>query len=341
MNLSKRKLDHIRICLNEDVLFKNKTTGFEQYDFIHCALPEMDLKDVDTEISFLGKTLSFPFMINAMTGGFKDAFQINECFAQACKIEKIGLEVGSQRQIFENDKYINTYKIVRKTAPDAVIIGNIGAAQTAECYDFDNIKKLIDVIEADSMAVHLNPLQEVLQPEGDVNFSGVLNGIEKLVNSLSVPVIVKETGCGISSQIVEQLVNVGVEYIDVAGAGGTSWAKVESFRNKQDFTDAFEDWGIPTAECLEMAGSVKGALIIASGGVKGGITIAKALALGAECCASALPLLKIQDSSGLKGLVDLIVKWRKELKIAMFLTGSRSVRDLKRPGLLVKKGKLN
>jgi len=337
MSIASRKSEHINICLNEEVQFKTKTTGFEEYDFIHCALPEMTLEDVDTEIELFEKKLSFPFFIGAITGGWKGAEKINESLAQVCDSENIGIEVGSQRSIIDNEKYINSYKVVRETAPHSLIIGNIGAFQVVQYKNLDIFKRLIDVIQADALTVHLNPLQEILQAEEEFNFKGVLAGIEQLVRSLEVPVIIKEVGCGISTQVARQLADAGITYINIAGAGGTSWAGVESFRNKGDLAKKFWDWGIPTAKSIIMVKKVKGIKIIASGGLNDGIDMAKALALGSDCCSSALPVLKILDRKGQEGLVNCIRKWKEELILTMFLTGCSSIKEIKSKEVLMKR----
>ena len=338
MKISKRKSEHVRIALNRDVRFKTKTSGFEQYDFIHCALPEMNFNDVSTETEFLDKSLSFPFMISAITGGYSGAMEINRKLAEACREERIALGIGSMRQAVENDRHLESFRIVRKTAPNGVIIANIGATQVAEMKTISSFQRMVDLIAADAMAVHLNPLQEVLQPEGDGRFLGVLRGIERLVKKLGVPIIVKEIGCGISEDVARKLAGVGVKYLDIAGAGGTSWAGIESYRTaNKTLAETFWDWGIPTAQSLEMVRRVKTIRIIASGGIADGITMAKALALGADVCGAALPLLKILIENPLDGLHSLLTLWREELKMAMFLTGSRQIRDLRRKEILTRK----
>jgi len=339
MSIASRKSEHINICLNEEVQFKTKTTGFEEYDFIHCALPEMSLEDVDTEIELFGKKLSFPFFIGAVTGGWQGAEKINKSLALASKNEDIGLEVGSQRSIIEDNTYIDSYKIVRKTAPHSLIIGNIGAFQIVKYQNLDIFKRLVDVIQADALTVHLNPLQEILQTDEENNFKGVLAGVERLVRSLEVPVIIKEVGCGISTQVARQLADAGVQYINIAGAGGTSWAGVESFRNRSNLAEKFWDWGIPTAKSIIMVKKVKGIKIIASGGLIDGIDMAKALALGSECCSSALPVLKILDQEGQEGLVNSIRQWKEELTLAMLLTGSSNINEIKSKKVLMNNSK--
>lgn len=338
MSTSKRKKEHIEIALNHDIQFRNKTSGFEAYDFVHCALPEMALHEVDTQTTFLGKTLSFPLMITAMTGGFQGAEKINQILAEVCEKEKIALGVGSQRQMTENADHLETYRIVRKYASTIPILGNIGASEIIKMKDFSQIQRLVDLIQADAMAIHLNPLQEILQQEGNRDFRGVLHAIKKLIKQLRVPVIVKEIGCGISQAVAKQLVDVGVSYIDVAGAGGTSWTGIEFHRKaKKELAQAFWDWGIPTAKSIEMVKQVKGARIIASGGIRNGIDMAKAIALGAELCGAAFPMLKaIGIKPKAEPLYRLIQEWKEEFRMVLFLTGSRSVDQLHRKGILIK-----
>jgi len=338
MSTSKRKKEHIEIALNHNVQFRTKTSEFEKYDFVHCALPEMAFHEVDTKTTFLGKTISFPLMITAMTGGFPGAEKINQILGEVCEKEKIALGVGSQRQMIENAKHLETYRVVQKHSHAIPILGNIGASEIIKMKDFSPIQKLVDLIQADAMAVHLNPLQEILQQEGNRDFRGVLNAIKKLVKELSVPVIVKEIGCGISQSVAKQLVDVGVTYIDVAGAGGTSWTAIEFHRRaNKELAQAFWDWGIPTAKSIEMVKQVKGARIIASGGIRNGIDMAKAIALGAELCGAALPMLKaIGIKPKAEPLYRLIQKWREEFRMVLFLTGSDSVAKLHRKGILIK-----
>lgn len=337
MQVSKRKFEHIQIALEQDVHFKNKTPGFEAYQFIHCALPEMNFGDVCTETEFLGKKLTFPLMITAITGGYPEAVEINRQLAVACQEKGIAMGVGSQRQILEDDSYLDSYGIVRKTAPDCVIIGNIGAEQVAEIKDLSVYQRMIDLIEADAMAVHLNPLQELLQPEGRAKFKGVLAGIERLVEGVKVPIIVKEIGCGISETVAKALVDIGIVYIDVAGAGGTSWAGIESFRETENHMALkFWDWGIPTAKSLEMVSRIPGVRMIASGGIDNGIVMAKALALGAELCGGAMVFLRVLRDKKVECLISLLRLWQKELQVTMFLTGSRKIRDLRGKGVIEK-----
>lgn len=337
MTTSRRKHEHIKIALEEQIQHKNKTTGFENWDFIHNALPDLNWENIRTDDSFLGKRLSFPFMITAITGGFDGAQKINAALAEACQSEKIALGIGSQRQLLENQNHLDSFRIVRKNAPDIPIVGNIGASEIVNYQDATPFRGLIEEIEADALAVHLNVLQERLQPEGNKQFSGVLKAIERLVNDLDVPVIAKEIGCGISYETAKQLKNAGVHAIDIAGAGGTSWAAIESFRMENTrLAETFWDWGIPTARSLEMVAKIQDLTIIASGGLENGITLAKAIALGADLGGAALPFLKTLESSGTEGLINEICLWREELKTVMLLTGSASIEAFKKGQLIYK-----
>ena len=227
---SSRKQQHINITLTKDVSFRKKTSGFDRWDFLHNALPELNLSDVDVSTTFLGKKIELPFIVSSMTGGYKEAEKINSQLAEVCEQKRIALGVGSQRQALEDTRYHYSFSVVREIAPDIPIFGNIGAAEAAKLKDATPILRMIELIQANGFAIHLNPLQELLQPEGDTNFRGVLAGIEMLAKSLPVPIIVKEIGAGVSASVAQRLINVGVKIIDVAGAGGTSWAGVEILR---------------------------------------------------------------------------------------------------------------
>jgi isopentenyl-diphosphate Delta-isomerase len=334
MTISRRKREHVDIARTADVGFRSKTSGFEAYDFVHCALPEMSFDEADPSAEFLGRRLSFPFMVSAMTGGFGGAAAINRRLAEVCQAERIALGVGSQRQAFENDRHLETFRVVRLAAPDIPVVGNIGASEIARLHDFSAIERMVDLVRADAMAVHLNPLQELLQPEGNRDFTGVLDAIGRLAAALSVPLIVKEVGCGLSAETARRLAGAGVVWIDVAGAGGTSWAGIESHRGAvRRLAGAFWDWGIPTAESIGMVRGVEGVRVIASGGLRGGLDAAKAVALGADLCGAAMPVLRALDR-GPAGLVRLISEWREQFRAVLYCTGSRTCADLRRPGVL-------
>jgi isopentenyl-diphosphate delta-isomerase len=340
---SSRKQQHVTITLNEDVSFRTKTTGFERWDLVHNALPELNLSDIDLCTSFLGKNVALPFIVSSMTGGYKEAERINRQLAEVCAHKKIALGVGSQRQALEDARYHRSFSIVREVAPDIPIFGNIGAAEVVKLKNASQILQMIDLIRADGFAVHLNPLQELLQPEGDTNFRGVLLGIEMLVKSLPIPVMVKEIGAGISAQVAQRLIDIGVKIIDVAGAGGTSWAGVEIVRGDHEKgkkgrettnLEIFWDWGIPTVDALRAVSVLKSespwVKVIASGGISNGMDIAKSLALGADYTAAARPILIALAHGGIKSVLRLIEEWEWELKSVMFLTGSRSIAELQK-----------
>ena len=349
---SSRKQQHINISLTKDVSFRAKSSGFDRWDFLHNALPEINFSDVDPSTVFLGKKIALPFIISGMTGGYAKAERINQQFAEVCAQKNIALGVGSQRQASENVRYHRSFSVVRETAPNIPIFGNIGAAEVAKLRDVSPIMRLIDLIQADGFAVHLNPLQELLQLEGDTNFRGVLNGIELLVKSLSVPIIVKEIGAGISVNVARRLIDAGVKIIDIAGAGGTSWAGVEIVRRrngevkkayrygtrnkevKSSNAEMFWDWGIPTVDTLKSVCCLKSKSpslkIIASGGISSGIDCAKSIAFGADFAASAMSMLQALASGGIESVLRLIDQWEWELKGAMFLTGSHSIAELQK-----------
>ncbi|MBN2092411.1 type 2 isopentenyl-diphosphate Delta-isomerase [candidate division KSB1 bacterium] len=324
-----RKEEHVTICLNKDVNFREKTAGFEKIQLAHSALPEINFQAIDTTVQFLGKTLSFPLMISGMTGGFQGARQFNHQLAEVCQARRIALGLGSIRQAIKNPDFLDSYQIMARVAPDIPIIGNIGAAQVIAENQRNEILRLVDKIKMDALAVHLNPLQEILQPEGDHNFEGVLPGIEKLISLLPIPVMVKETGAGISGAVARRLHQVGVNIIDVSGAGGTSWAAVEYYRSSEpEIAASFWDWGIPTVDCLFELKSLDGVQKIASGGVRNGLDIAKACVLNATLAGAAQPFLKELIFKGPEYLDSLILSWQKEFQIVMFLTGCKKTSAL-------------
>ncbi len=331
---SSRKRQHIDITLKKDVSFRSKTAGFEKWEFIHNALPEINRSEINTSSSFLGKKISIPLIISSMTGGYSDAEKINRLLAEVCAQKKIGLGVGSQRQALESNKHHRSFSIVREIAPDIPIFGNIGAVEAAKLKDVSPVLRLIDLIEADGFAIHLNPLQELLQREGEPKFRGVLSAIEMFAKSISIPIIVKEIGSGISAEVAKKLIDVGVQIIDVAGAGGTSWAGVEIIRRgeknkkKNNFSE-FWDWGIPTVEALRDVCALKNKStelkVISSGGITNGVEMAKSIAFGADYVATARLILIALINGGLKTALELVNEWENELKNAMFLTGSSSI----------------
>lgn len=334
-----RKQQHIALTLNKNVSFKSKTTELDRFEFVHNALPELNLSEISTSTFFLGKKLAAPLMVSCMTGGYKDALTINRQLAQVCEEHAIAMGVGSQRQALEDTQYHRTFSIVRDVATSIPVVGNIGATEVATMTSADSIRKLVDLIRADAFTVHLNPLQEFLQPEGNTTFRGVLKGIELLVQQLPVPIIVKEIGAGISANVAKRLLDVGVKYIDVAGAGGTSWAGVETLRRKdKTVAGKFWDWGIPTSVALLEVAALKSPTteftLVGSGGISSGLDMAKCIALGADLAASARPMLKALQSKGKAGLRSLIQQWIEEIRGIMFLTGSKTIADLQKAQLV-------
>jgi isopentenyl-diphosphate delta-isomerase len=315
-----RKKDHVELVIKKGAQY-SKTSGFERVDFIHNALPEISLSSVDLSTKFLGKTLNYPILITGMTGGYSDAEGINHGLAAAAEKYGLAFGVGSQRAMIEKPELAKTY-IVRDVAPNIPLLANLGAFQLKK-YPFDKVESLVSSIEADALAVHLNPLQEVVQPEGDTDFSGVLAAIAKTCEKLSVPVIVKETGAGTSQDVALKLRDAGVKYVDVSGAGGTSWSKVEYLR--RGTIPGFEDWGIPTVDALVQC---RGVLpLIASGGIRDGIDGAKAIALGADLCGAAYPFIKALREKSLESYIET---FQKQMRVCAYLTGSGDLGQLKK-----------
>ena len=327
--IADRKLEHLLICENYDVEFKNKTTGFEDIELIHNALPEINKNTIDLSTTAFGKKLDLPLFITAITGGHKQAKPINKKLAIAAQEKNVGLGVGSQRAAVEHPELADTYNVVRENAPDCLLIGNIGAPQ------LNLAKDAVDILDADILAVHLNPLQESIQPEGDLDARGYLKSIAEIVELVDIPVMAKETGCGISGECAVQLVDAGVSYIDVEGAGGTSWAAVETYRSEEKYYgETFWDWGIPTAiSTVEVVSSVN-VPVISSGGIRSGLEAAKAIALGADAVGMALPFLKHGTTS--EHIIDYINRFEESLRIAMFLVGASNIEELKNSSLIIK-----
>jgi len=332
----KRKADHIRICLEQKAQAKKATAGFEDIQLVHRALPEVDREKIGLSTSFLGKKLSAPLIVGAMTGGTGEATKINSSIAQAVENLHLGMGVGSQRAAIEDRKLEDTYAIARKKAPTAFLIANIGGVQLAHGYGLKEAKRAVEMIDADALAIHMNALQEAVQPEGQTNFKGVLAKITEIAGELEKPVIVKETGCGISAEEAEALESAGVKAIDVGGVGGTSFAAVEYYRstNGKTMAEAFWDWGIPTAVSLiETAQTVK-IPVIASGGVRSGLDVAKSLALNASLTSVSQPVLE----AAVKGVTEtqeLLSRLIDELRNVMFLVGAKNVDALSKVPLVV------
>ncbi|MBS1537443.1 MAG: type 2 isopentenyl-diphosphate Delta-isomerase [Bacteroidetes bacterium] len=333
-----RKQQHVELCVNDDVTFRRKTNGFERYEFIHNALPECNFSDISTVTEFLEYRCSMPLLISCMTGGYPDAERINGDLAEICQTFNIPMGVGSQRQAIENSQYHRSFQIVREKAPSIPLLSNIGAPEVAKMKSSDDICRMIDLIKADAMVIHLNPLQELLQPEGSPNFTGVLSGIEQLVRWLEIPIFVKEVGAGISADVAKRLLSVGVKGIDVAGAGGTSWAGVEILRNtEQETLSHYWDWGIPTAECVSQIKPLKtenNFTLVSSGGIQSAMEIALSLALGADFCASARPMLKALFTGGQNELSAQLNQLQLDLKRIMFLVGAVQIKQLQQVDII-------
>jgi isopentenyl-diphosphate Delta-isomerase len=333
--IKQRKRDGIEIPLNNDVQAKTTSTYLEYVKLIHNALPELDYDEIDISTTFLKRKFSAPLIIDSMTGGAPEAARINGRLGELAEKYGFAMGLGSQRAGLESKELAETYSIARKNAPSAFLIANIGGAQLAKGLSIDNIKKIIDMIQADALVIHLNPLQELIQPEGELKYKGVFSKISEISGALDVPVIVKEVGAGISKEVAVKLEVSGVSAINVAGAGGTSWAGVEKLRAEASNNDLkihlgeiFWDWGIPTAASLiEVKKTVK-VPIIASGGLRNGIEMAKCIVLGASMCAMAYPfLLKAAESKEqLFNFADTVIA---ELKSTMFLIGAMNLSVLK------------
>jgi isopentenyl-diphosphate delta-isomerase len=332
---SSRKADHIRINLDENVR-SGLTSGLEHYRFIHQALPELNLEDVELNLRLFGRELRAPILISSMTGGTEQAGRINRVLAEAAQETGISMGLGSQRAAIENPGLSNTFQ-VRQFAPDVLLFANLGAVQLNYGYGIEQCQQVVDMIEADALILHLNPLQEAVQPEGDTRFAGLLNRIEAICQALPVPVIIKEVGWGFSEQAARQLAEAGVAAIDVAGAGGTSWTQVEMHRAETKdqalLAAAFIDWGIPTAQAIINVRKVAPDLkVFASGGLRDGIDIAKCVALGASLGGMASPFLKAANQS-LEKTIDTISLIRRQIEITMFASGTANLEQLRKSRL--------
>ena len=316
------------------------SNSMDRLRFTHCAMPELDLDTVDTSVEFLGYDLSAPLFIGAMTGGTKRADKINAALAETAQSRSVALAVGSQRAGLENG---TSLRHLRKLAPNIPVIGNLGAVQLAGDGGLDLAKAAIDDLQADAIAIHLNPLQEAIQPEGDRNWTGVATAIEQAVKNLSVPVIVKEVGAGINASLAVRLFEMGVMGVDIAGLGGTNWTRIEAARITDDEAAIFApflDWGLPTLECLiDVCNRCPNHQIIASGGIRNGLDVAKALWVGASMVSMAGPMLKMlvditSDEMAIDGLSpdtlsQALTNWQKQLQLTLFLTGSADIASLR------------
>jgi isopentenyl-diphosphate delta-isomerase len=332
-----RKADHLRVCLEEDVQCREITSGLEKYRFTHCCLPELNRAEIDLSTTFFNKKLHAPILISSMTGGTDLAKTINYRLAAIAQEYRLAMGVGSQRVAIEKPEVSETFAI-RSIAPDALLFANLGAVQLNYRYGLEECIRAVELLEADALILHLNPLQECVQTNGDTNFRGLFDKIAQLCEKLDVPVIAKEVGNGISGTMAQKLIAIGVSAIDVAGAGGTSWAKVESGRaqapKQRRLGATFADWGIPTADCITQVRAVAPTIpLIASGGLRDGLDIAKAIALGADLAGLAMPFLQAANESeaALHSLIEIL---QAEITTALFCTGTATLAQLKQPNTL-------
>lgn len=327
--INRRKNEHIRIVAEDEQTDRCKRY-FDAIRLTHRALPEINLADADPSVEFMGKTLSFPLLISSMTGGKGRALQrINRNLALAAQAENIALAVGSQRILFTQPKAAASFSL-RRYAPSIPLFANLGAVQLNDRLTLEHCREAVRTTGADGLYLHLNPLQEAVQPEGDTCFRGIAARIGEIAAGLDVPVLIKEVGAGISAADAERLIQAGVKYIDVAGAGGTSWSRVESARSRDpSLGELFSDWGIPTPAALrELAPYRHSAVLIASGGIRSGIDMVKAIILGASLCGAARPFLEPALESA-EAVREEIRRFRREFVTAMFLLGAARVEQIR------------
>ncbi len=334
--LQQRKADHIQINLEKDVR-SALTSGLEEYHFVHEALPELNLEDVDTSLAVLGKALSAPILVSSMTGGTEEAGTINRRLAEAVQEVRVAMGVGSQRAALEHPEQAETFQ-VRKYAPDILLFANLGAVQLNYDYGVDECRRAVDMIEADALYLHLNPVQEAVQEGGDTDFSGLASTIEDVCKRVGVPVVAKEVGWGISERTAKLLMDCGVAAIDVAGAGGTSWSQVEMHRAETSFTRqlaaTFVGWGIPTADSIQIVKeAAPGITIFASGGLKDGLDIAKCIALGATLGGMAGNFLRAAAVSA-EEAHEMMRLVKRQIQVTMFATACANLDALRAKGLV-------
>jgi isopentenyl-diphosphate delta-isomerase len=335
--IERRKADHIRINLEEDVQFPRLTTGLEAYRFMHRAIPELDLAEIDTSVMLLGKRLKTPILISSMTGGTETARQLNRTLAEAAQAAGIAMGLGSQRAAIRRPELADTFR-VRDVAPDVLLLANVGAVQLNYGFDMEHYREAVEMAQADALILHFNALQEAVQPEGDGNFKDLLPKITQLCKTIGVPVIAKEVGWGFSEEDARRLAEAGVAAIDVAGAGGTSWSEVEYHRAPTPFhariARSFADWGIPTADSIQyVRKGAPGMTIVASGGLRDGLDITKCIALGASAGGLAGPFLKAATQSA-DAVLELIRELDRQIRITMFAVGAGNIEALQHTPLI-------
>jgi isopentenyl-diphosphate Delta-isomerase len=326
-----RKAEHILLALDQRMQLGR--SFFDDYRFEHAALPEIDVAEIDLSVEFLGRRLAAPLLISCMTGGTDMAGRINRHLAAGAERTGVALGVGSQRKALEDPAKADTFR-VREVAPTVPLLANLGAVQLNYGMGVRECRQAVDMIGADALVLHLNPLQEAIQPEGQCNFSGLLPKIGQVVRELDVPVVVKEVGCGISEATGRALAAQGVQIVDTAGVGGTSWARIEAQRaGDLELGEIFAGWGLPTPESIQQVRRVEGLTVIASGGLRNGLDAAKAIALGADLVGMAYPFLAPANESP-ERVADKVRRIVRELKICMFCLGMRTIPELQRTKLL-------
>ena len=333
---SKRKIEQLRICAEEEVEVSENC--FADVKLIHAALPEIDKEEIDLKTEFLGFSFNYPIMIASMTGGHPETKRINEVLAEAAEMLGVGIGVGSQRAALEGTEQEDSFRVVRDVAPDSFIYANLGAPQVKE-FGVEGVERVIEMIDASAIAIHLNFLQEAIQPEGNVDARGCLDAIKEVCETIKTPVIVKETGAGISYAVAKKLHDLGVSAIDVGGLGGTSLAAAEIYRAKAEGAELSEhlghlfgwDWGITTVESIVECSAIPFPFpVIATGGIRNGLDVAKSIALGADLCSAALPFLKpVMEHLSADDVAEKLKEMGEELKVAMFLTGCKTSGELK------------
>ncbi|GAB3790942.1 type 2 isopentenyl-diphosphate Delta-isomerase [Virgibacillus kimchii] len=331
-DINRRKTEHIHLCLTQNVEGVDKSTGLEGISFIHNALPEINFADIELNSSFLQKELKAPFLVSSMTGGSELASEINHNLAEAAEEKGWAVALGSTRALLESDAHKKSF-MIRESAPTVPLIANLGAVQLNYGYGAAEAQKIVDMTEADSLVLHLNTLQEAVQDGGDLNFENLLPKIEAVCKKLNVPVGVKEVGFGIDGIAAEKLYNAGISYIDVAGAGGTSWSQVEKLRSqdplKNRAAEAFNNWGLPTKDCLNSVRSrLPNVPLVASGGMKTGVDAAKAITIGADIIGFARQLLQAATESS-EAVMTTMEQIELELKMTMFGIGVKTLDELK------------
>jgi isopentenyl-diphosphate delta-isomerase len=333
--IGRRKADHLALCATDEVAFRDKTTLLDQVRLVHDALPDLDEAAIDTSVTVLGKTLRAPIVIAAMTGGTEEAARVNRELSRIAEERGYGFGLGSQRAMFTRAETSSTYE-VRGGAPTTLVLGNLGVVQ-ARAMSTAEVRTVAESVGADALCIHLNPAMELVQPGGDRDFRGGLETIARLVAELPIPIVVKETGCGLSRSVGMRLRQVGVRHVDVSGAGGTSWVAVETKRaeaandaSARALGEALWDWGIPTAASIGCLAPLGFESIIATGGVATGLDVARAIALGAKAAGIARPVLKALVHGGVQGAKDFLDGIERELRAVMLLTGSAGLPALQK-----------